>query len=144
LRQRRDGYSESVMAHLTLLLVSASRLAADVVGDLRLHDEPMLAAVFAYIERHYRQSISLKDVARAVGLTPGHLTTIVGRKTGRTVQHWITERRMTEARRALVETDLTVEAIGARVGYRDPSYFIKIFKRTHALTPLQWRRADRA
>jgi AraC family transcriptional activator of pobA len=144
LRQRRDGYNEAVLAHLTLLLVSASRLAADVIGDLRLHDEPLLAAVFEYIERHYREPISLKDVARAVGLSPGHLTTTVGRKTGRTVQQWITERRMTEARRALVETDLTVETIGAGLGYRDPSYFIKSFKRTHTLTPLQWRRADRA
>jgi AraC family transcriptional activator of pobA len=68
----------------------------------------------------------------------------VGRKTGRTVQQWITERRMTEARRLLVETDLTVDTIGASLGYRDPSYFIKSFKRTHSLTPLQWRRADRA
>jgi AraC-like DNA-binding protein len=47
-------------------------------------------------------------------------------------------------RRALVETDLTVETIGARLGYRDPSYFIKSFKRTHTHTPLQWRRAHRA
>jgi AraC-like DNA-binding protein len=51
---------------------------------------------------------------------------------------------MAEARRALVETDLTVETIGARLGCRDPSYFIKNFKRTHALTPLEWSRADRA
>jgi AraC family transcriptional regulator, transcriptional activator of pobA len=68
----------------------------------------------------------------------------VGRKTGRTVQQWTTEWRMAEARRALVETDLTVETIGARLGCRDPSYFIKNFKRTHALTPLEWSRADRA
>jgi AraC-like DNA-binding protein len=124
--------------------VSVARLAADVVGDLRLRDEPMLAMVFEFIEGHFHEPISLNDVARAVGLSPGHLTTIVGRKTERTVQQWITERRMTEARRLLVETDLTVDAIGARVGYRDPSYFIKSFKRTHTLTPLQWRRADRA
>jgi AraC-like DNA-binding protein len=143
LRERRDGYNEAVLAHLTLVLVAVSRLTADVPGDLMLRDEPMLAAVFDVIEESYRRPISLSDVARAVGLTPGHLTTVVRRKTGRTVQQWITERRMREARRLLAETDLTVGAIGARIGYRDASYFIKRFRRSHGSAPHEWRRAGR-
>ena len=65
---------------------------ADVVGDLRLKDEPLLAEVLGFIEERYRERVSLKDVARAVSLSPGHLTTVVRRKTGRTVQEWIAER----------------------------------------------------
>src|ERR671913_1612104 len=76
LRQRRDGYREAVLAHLTLLLVSVGRLAADIVDDLRLKDEPLLAEVFGFIEERYRERVSLKDVARAVSLSRGHLTTV--------------------------------------------------------------------
>jgi AraC-like DNA-binding protein len=141
LRERRDGYNEAVLAHLRLLLVSVSRLAADVTGDLVLRDEPLLARVFELIEQRYHEPISLHDVATALGLSAGHLTTVVGRKTGRTVQQWLTERRMAEARRLLANTDLTVEALAGRVGFRDVSYFIKTFKRDHGATPLQWRRA---
>jgi AraC family transcriptional regulator, transcriptional activator of pobA len=143
LSRRRDGYREAALAHLTLLLVEVSRLAADVVGDLRLKDEPLLAEVFGFIEEHYGEPISLKDVARAVGLSPGHLTTVVRRKTGRTVLGWITERRMAEARRLLVETDLSVEEVGREVGYKDRGYFARTFGRTHGATPLGWRRAGR-
>ena len=143
LEGRRDGYHEAVLAHLTLLLVDVSRLVADVAADLRVNDEPLLASVFEVIEERFAEALSLADVARAVGLSPGHLTTVVRRKTGRTVQQWITERRMAEARRLLVETDLTVEAVGARAGFRDPSYFIRTFRRGHEATPLQWRRAGR-
>jgi len=143
LRRRRDGYREALLAHLTLLLVELSRLATDVVGDLRLKDEPLLAEVFSFIEERYREPISLKDVARAVGLSPGHLTTVVGRKTGRTVLEWIAERRMAEARRLLVETDLPVEEVGGRVGYADSHYFVRVFRRGHGATPLGWRRAGR-
>jgi AraC family transcriptional activator of pobA len=143
LRQRQDGYREAVLAHLTLLLVDLSRLAADVVGDFRLKDEPLLAEVFSFIEDHYYEPISLRDVARAVSLSRGHLTTVVRRKTGRTVQEWIAERRMAEARRLLVETDLTVEDVGRRVGYGEPSYFVRSFRRAHGSTPLNWRRAGR-
>jgi len=143
LRQRRDGYREAVLAHLTLLLVNVGRLAADVVGDLRLKDEPLLAEVFGFIEAHYKEPISLKDVARAVSLSPGHLTTLVRRKTGRTVLGWIAERRMVEARRLLVETDLSVEEVGRRLGYVDAGYFVRSFRRAHGTTPLGWRRAGR-
>jgi len=143
LRKRRDGYREAVLSHLTLLLVELSRLAADVVGNLRLKDEPLLAEVFGFIEEHYREPISLKGVARAVGMTPGHLTTLVRRKTGRTVLKWIVERRMAEARRLLVETDLSVEEVGRGVGYADAGYFARAFRRAHDATPLSWRRAGR-
>jgi AraC family transcriptional regulator, transcriptional activator of pobA len=143
LRERRDGYREAAVAHLTLLLVEVSRLAADIVGDLRLKNEPLLADVFGVIEARYHERISLKDVASAVNLTPAHLTTTVRRKTGRTVQEWIAERRMAQARRLLVETDLTVQEIARKVGYTDPAYFARAFRRTHATTALRWRRAGR-
>jgi AraC family transcriptional regulator, transcriptional activator of pobA len=143
LRERRDGYRLAAVAHLTLLLVDVSRLAADVVGDLRLKDEPLLAEVFGFIEANYHERISLRDVASAVNLSPAHLTTTVRRKTGRTVQEWIAERRMAQSRRLLVETDLTVEEIARKVGYADPAYFVRRFRRTHNTSPLRWRRDGR-
>lgn len=144
LREPRDGSAEAALAHLTLLLVSAARISVDVGQDFRLRREPLLAAVFEFIEAHYSEPISLATVAAEVGLTPGHLTTVVRRKTGRSMQRWITERRMAEARRLLRETDLTVETVAARTGYRQPSFFIKHFRRDHAVTPAAWRRRARA
>jgi AraC-like DNA-binding protein len=144
LQAPRDGSSEAVLAHLTLLLVGVSRVSVDLGADLRLRNEPLLAAVFEFVEEHYREPISLSDVAAAVGLTPGHLTTVVRRKTGRPAQQWITERRMAEARRLLRETDLTVEEIATRTGHRQPSFFIKQFKRAHGETPAAWRRQARS
>ncbi|GIE99702.1 hypothetical protein Ari01nite_71670 [Paractinoplanes rishiriensis] len=140
LRNRRDGHQEAALAHLTLLLVALSRLSTDVAGELRSADEPLLAAVFDVIERRYHEPISLTDVAAELALTAGHLTTVVRRKTGRTVQQWLTERRLQEARWLLTGTDLTVAAISRRVGYPDVSYFIKRFRAGHEITPAQWRR----
>jgi AraC-like DNA-binding protein len=71
------------------------------------------------------------------------LTTVVRRKTGRTAQQWLTERRMAEARKLLREGDLTVESIATRTGYRQTSFFIRQFKQRHADTPAAWRRQAR-
>jgi AraC-like DNA-binding protein/quercetin dioxygenase-like cupin family protein len=144
LHEPREGSGEAALAHLTLLLVSAARISVDIGQDFRLRSEPLLAAVFEFIEEHYHEPISLATIAAEVGLTPGHLTTVIRRKTGRSGQRWITERRMAEARKLLRETDLTVEAVAARTGYRQPSFFIKHFRRDHTLTPAAWRQRTRA
>jgi AraC family transcriptional activator of pobA len=143
LRARRDGYHDAALAHLTLLLVEITRLSADLGGDLRAAEEPLLAAVFDVIEARFPEGISLADVAAELRLSAGHLTTVVRRRTGRTVQQWITERRMQAARRLLVDTDLPIAVLGHRVGYRDASYFIRRFRAEHGMTPLQWRHAGR-
>ncbi len=141
LSERADGYREAVLAHLTLLLVEVARLAADVVDDLRVNREPLLAEVFAVIERRYPEALSLRDVARAVNLSAGHLTTVVRRRTGRTVQEWIVDRRMVQARRLLAGSDLPVGEIGRRVGYPDPGYFARVFGQVHGVSPTRWRGA---
>ncbi|WP_285742377.1 AraC family transcriptional regulator [Lentzea sp. NBRC 105346] len=141
LAQRRDGYRDAVPAHLVLLLVAVSRLAADVVGDLRENSEPLLAEVFDVIERRYPEPLSLRDVAAAVSISPGHLTSTVRRRTGRTVQEWITERRMVQARRLLAATELPISEIGRQVGFPDAGYFARTFGKVHGMSPARWRRA---
>jgi AraC family transcriptional regulator, transcriptional activator of pobA len=140
-RDRRDGCAEAARAHVTLLLVRLGRLGADVPADLRDHDESLVAAVFDALEARFREPITARDVAAAVGRSPGHVTTVVRRRTGRTVGRWVTERRLQEARRLLASTDLTVAGVATRVGYRDPGYFIRRFRTAHGLTPQEWRRA---
>jgi AraC-like DNA-binding protein len=61
-------------------------------------------------------------VLHSVNLSAGYLTTLIRERTGRTVVEWIAEQRMAEARRLLVETDESVENVGARVGYEVPTY----------------------
>jgi len=140
LAERNEGYRQAALAHLTLLLIDVARLADDVVGDLRRSGEPLLAEVFTVIDRHRGDPLSLRDVADELGMTPGHLTTVVRRRTGRTVQEWIIERRMAEARSLLSETQLSVAEIARRVGISDPGYFSRQFRRTtHGASPREWR-----
>ncbi len=142
LTHRPEGYREAVSAHLVLLLVGVSRLAADVVGDLRENAEPMLAEVFDVIERRYPEPLSLREVAEAVSISPGHLTSTVRKRTGRTVQEWITERRMVQARRLLSVTELTISDIGRQVGFPDAGYFARTFGKLHGMSPTSWRRMN--
>jgi AraC-like DNA-binding protein len=143
LRERRAGHHAAAAAHLTLLLVDVARLGEGVDGgvvtDLQLNREPLLGEVFAVIERRFAGPLSLRDVAREVGVSAGHLTTRVRERTGRTVLEWITERRLVEARRLLATTDVPVATVAAAVGIPDAGYFARIFRRAHGVSPAAWR-----
>jgi AraC family transcriptional regulator, transcriptional activator of pobA len=144
LSDRNEGYRQAVLAYLTVLLVDVARLATDVVGDLRRGNETLLAEVFDTIEQRFAEPLSPSGVAKSVGMTPGHLTTLVRRRTGGTLGDWITERRMAQARRLLTETDVPISEIARRVGLPDPGYFARVFRRSNGMTPRAWRQNTQA
>ncbi len=96
-----------------------------------------------FIERACLGPLSLSDVAAAVHRSPSHVSTVVRRDTGKSVTAWITAGRMAEARRRLLHTDELIDIIGERVGYADPTHFIRMFRRAHDCTPAAWRAQHR-
>jgi AraC-like DNA-binding protein len=136
----RLGAREAVAGLLTRVLVAAARLAPSAPSA----PDPLVARVFDQIEATFREPVSAADVARALGYTPGHLTTLVRQRTGRPLLEWITERRMTEVRRMLRETDLPLGVVASRTGLRDATYLVRRFRDRYGITPQRWRRGQRA
>lgn len=144
LRDCQTGYRHAIQAHLSLVLLDVLR----AVAPARLHDDtqladPLLATAFEFIERSYSQPISAQDVARAVGRSVAHVTTAMRVRTGLTAGEWVVERRMAEARRLLVGTQLDLDTVADRVGYSGADALSRAFRRTHRLTPAAWRQAHR-
>lgn len=102
-------------------------------------DCPKLAAVFQFIEAHYRQPINLSDVAQEAGYSPAYLTNLVQEQTGRTIKRWIIERRMAQARTLLAQTTQPIRHIAEASGYSDAGYFTRQFRQFHNLSPQAWR-----
>jgi AraC-like DNA-binding protein/quercetin dioxygenase-like cupin family protein len=122
---------------VSLILIEVSRAMASRIDATP--SSSVATEALRYIERHCTESISLHDVAAAVHRSPGYVTTLVRRATGRSVQAWIIAGRLAEARRRLRSTDEIVEIIAERVGYADATHFIRLFRREHGVTPAAWR-----
>ncbi len=133
---QRPGREVAVRARAELLLVAASRCA---LGERPVEATDVVAEALAVIDTRFRQPIGLREIAEAVGRSPAHLTDRVRRETGQPLGAWIRERRLTEARRLLLETRLPVAEVGAHVGYPDPTHFARVFRSAHGLAPGAWR-----
>lgn len=135
-----DGIVRSALKSVLLDVARLMRtkLTTDGCGRGRL-----LETVFRYIDEHYRDAISLRDVAAATHFSPAYLTDLVRRETGRPIHQWIGERRISAACLFLVETDLPIAAIAEAVGFRDPTYFGRHFSKVKGQTPRSYREARR-
>ena len=93
-----------------------------------------------YIELHYCEHISLRDVASALGYSRSHLTNVVRLATGKPLNAWIIERRIAAAQQQLTGPYATVAEVASAVGFGDVAHFSRKFKRIVGVTPSEWRR----
>jgi AraC family transcriptional regulator len=85
--------------------------------------------------------VALEELATLVGLSRYHFCTAFGLAMGRTPHAWLTEQRMTRARRLLSNPDMSISEIAVAVGYATPSAFSAGFRRIVGMTPSAFRRA---
>lgn len=93
-----------------------------------------------YIEEHLGEKFSLKEVALYVHLNPSYFSVLFKEQMGMTFSEFLTRRRMQQAKRILLTTDLPVGEIAEKIGYQTAKYFIQIFKEYEGITPSKYRK----
>lgn len=99
--------------------------------------------VMDYVEQHFHEDISLKGIAEIVHLNASYLSSLFKEELNMTFSEYLTRRRVQEAKRLLMQTDLTINEIAEKVGYQTAKYFIKIFKQYENTTPNGYRNLNR-
>lgn len=98
----------------------------------------IIHSAMRYIESHYTSEISLEDVAKHVGVSPQHFSKIFKKQTGTNYVDWITHLRIEKAMQYMNVGDRTIKEICFLVGYKDPNYFSRIFKKIVGVTPSEY------
>lgn len=140
LSHRRGQRLDSAQHSLLTLILSEVATHARAINDSGTSG--VVASALRFIERNALRPLTLKEVAKAVHKSPAYVTTALRRATGKSAVQWIIAGRMAEARRLLLHSDELVEIVAERVGYADPTHFIRTFRREHGVTPAAWRRTN--
>lgn len=111
----------------------------DAVPQAARQASPFEAALEVWVRRHYAEDVSLEDAAAGMGMSPFYFSRQIKAATGRTFLEFITAYRMERAKQRLTSTELTVSEVGRAVGYPDPNYFTKVFKKYEGCTPSAYR-----
>lgn len=93
----------------------------------------------ALIETHYLSQWRVADYARALAVSPTHLSRLTRAATGASALRLIEARSLREARRQLAYTNLDITTIAYALGYADPAYFTRVFTRDAGVSPRRFR-----
>lgn len=93
----------------------------------------------SFVEANLHRDVSLRALADHVNLHPTHLSKLYKIETGEGISDFVARLRMETACHKLMSTDKKVYEISAGIGYLDPAYFIKVFKRQFGMTPQEYR-----
>lgn len=129
-----DLHTSTLLSVLCYEIVNEARMQAkaripDVIGEIR-----------DYIEENYMEDISLKSLSERFFLSESYLQRQFKKYVGESPHAFLTEKRITEAKRDLRSTSLSIQEIAFRIGFHDVSYFIHVFQSLEGMTPLHYRK----
>jgi len=100
----------------------------------------LVKRTLAYFHQHYAQPLSRAEIARAIGVNGNYLSEIFRQELGLSPWEYLNRYRIKKAKDLLDHTDKSVTAIAFEVGFNDPAYFNRVFRKIVGMSPGQYRK----
>ncbi|MGG3306380.1 AraC family transcriptional regulator [Paenibacillus lautus] len=116
--------------------------AAHAIRLKREEHYDIIQYVFHYLESHYAEEISLEQLASKLNMSPTYLSGYIKEKTGSNFSDQLNAIRITKAKELLQTTNMPIQEVGNRIGYRNVTSFIRMFKKVTGQTPGDYRKTN--
>jgi AraC family transcriptional regulator, transcriptional activator of pobA len=138
---RLDWSNGMLQSYLKIFLLYVSRLYTRQFNFVPTPsgNQSLLRRMKELLNDKYDTLHQVADYAQLLNVTPGHLNDTIRDKTGQNATSLIQQRITLEAKRALFHAELSVKEIGYSLGFEDPAYFNRFFKRVTGETPAGFR-----
>ena len=138
---KNTGYEDVCQAYMEILVIRLMRNTA-----LAVPTEPQVisanrqcAAVRRYIDLHFKESLTLEQLAEEAHMNKYYLSHAFKREYGVSPINYMISRRIEESKYLLAETDLSMSQISQLLGFSSLSYFSQVFRRTQSISPKEYR-----
>jgi len=137
------GRAALLEALVTALLVWISRCQqqGQAPRNRDERDRQLLGQYLRLVEAHYREHLSVEDFAARLKVPSLQLNQLCRALCGQSALQVVHQRLLLEARRNLVYTRMSIGQLSDSLGFSDPTYFARFFKRLSGQTPNGYRRS---
>ena len=115
------------------------RLDGQIHADDKKTDDMVLSKLLQYIDEHFAENISLQDAAEKVFFSTAYCSRFFKEKMGKNFSDYLLDVRMKHAVK-LLRANKKITDIGKECGYRNASYFARVFREYYNCTPSEYVR----
>lgn len=145
MERKNPGYEEVCQAYVEILIIRLMRNIAIFAGGSpkEISENPQCATVKRYMDLHFKESLTLEQLAAEAHVNKYYLAHAFKREYGVSPINYLISLRVEESKYLLSETDLTMSQIAQILGFSSPSYFSQVFRKTQGISPMDYRRDSR-
>ncbi len=107
-------------------------------GNKVFQPDPVSSTQY-YLDEHYTSPILFEDIADMFSISRGQLTKLFKKRTGKSLQEYLTLKRLEKACEQLIQTNATVKEIAGGCGMTEEINLIRLFKKYYRMTPSEFR-----
>ena len=128
-----------LQTHLRAFLLHAQRIKGQTEKVISGKSHERLVQLFQLIETHYKTEKTADFYSTHLALTPKRVNEIAKARFGKTVTQLVRERLLLEAKRELYFGKRSIKEIAYMLGFKDPAYFSRFFKKQTGITPEKFK-----
>ena len=117
-------------------IVEATR---NVTEKKREQNNSVVGKAKEHMKQNFARDLSLEEVAKYVDISPYYFSKLFKEEEGENFIDYLTSLRIAKAKELLHGTEVSIKEVCSEVGYSDPNYFSRIFKKVVGYTPTEYR-----
>lgn len=103
------------------------------------HTHHVIKKALDYIKLNYSRDISLDEISQELNLSSYYFSKLFKEETGEGFIEYLTSIRIEEAKELLKDSSISMKEVSSAIGYADPNYFSRIFKKITGITPSEYK-----
>ena len=143
-RDRNISHDFRTQAKFLSLFLETCIKAIDSIDEqppeLSDQQEKIVNQVKTYIDHHYREDVTITELAKFSGYTPNYLGALFQKFLGKSIHQYLLDVRFDYAKNLLVEDKLQIKNIAFQVGFNDSLYFSRLFRKKFGVSPTKFKR----
>ena len=135
--EKKLGYEDVIRNHLHTVII---HLLRHHTVKNQISDTNTVKIIKEYIQKNYMKSLQLSDICQKMNFSLSYISMKFRKETGLTFREYHIKIRIEKACHLLKSSNASIGNIAGTVGYTDPAFFYKIFRKEMGITPDEYRK----